>query len=75
MKVKEKEAMTLKFIVGIDGGGTKTTMEIKNVQTGESRRKIFGAFNINSTGENCLENCYGNYSMSWFPYRIACVFV
>jgi N-acetylglucosamine kinase-like BadF-type ATPase len=51
MKVNEKEGLTLKFIVGIDGGGTKTTMEIRTVQTGESRRKVFGAFNINSTGE------------------------
>ncbi len=41
----------MKYIAGIDGGGTKTILEIRNIQSGESRRKSFGAFNINSTGE------------------------
>ncbi len=41
----------MKYVAGIDGGGTKTTMEIRSIENGQSRRKTFGAFNINSTGE------------------------
>lgn len=39
------------YVAGIDGGGTRTTLEIRNIQNGQNIRKTFGAFNINSTGE------------------------
>jgi N-acetylglucosamine kinase-like BadF-type ATPase len=48
---KEKEGQKLNYIVGIDGGGTNTTMEIRSIQNKYIKRKTYGAFNINSTGQ------------------------
>lgn len=45
----------MNYIVGIDGGGTKTTLEIRSLQNELVKRKDFGAFNINSTGEAVFE--------------------
>ncbi|MCI8590284.1 MAG: ATPase [Clostridiales bacterium] len=41
----------MKFIAGIDGGGTKTMIECRDVTGKVLNRKRFGAFNINSIGE------------------------
>lgn len=39
------------FLVGIDGGGTKTRVELRDQQNHLLERKIYGAFNLNSIGE------------------------
>ena len=41
----------MKFIAGIDGGGTKTVIECRDCSGQVLSRKRFGAFNINSIGE------------------------
>ena len=41
----------MKYIAGIDGGGTKTTMELRSLDNSLLAKKTFGPFNINSTGE------------------------
>jgi len=45
----------LKYIAGIDGGGTKTTVELRSLQNEVMKRRVFGAFNVNSTGEAFFE--------------------
>lgn len=39
------------FIAGIDGGGTHTRLEIRDMDNCVIRREEFGAFNLNSIGE------------------------
>lgn len=39
------------FIAGIDGGGTHTRLEIRDMENRTLRREEFGPFNINSIGE------------------------
>jgi N-acetylglucosamine kinase-like BadF-type ATPase len=41
----------VKYVAGIDGGGTKTILELRSIRNELIRRSSFGAFNINSTGE------------------------
>ncbi|MCI8332365.1 MAG: ATPase [Clostridiales bacterium] len=41
----------MKFIAGVDGGGTKTMIECRDVTGHVLNRQRFGAFNINSIGE------------------------
>ncbi len=43
------------IICGIDGGGTKTIMELRSLDNVFLCRKTFGAFNINSIGEHAFE--------------------
>ena len=42
------------FIVGIDGGGTHTRIELRDMDNTLIRRGEFGPFNINSIGENAF---------------------
>lgn len=42
------------FIAGIDGGGTHTRIEIRDMENNFLRREKFGPFNINSIGENAF---------------------
>lgn len=44
----------MRFTAGIDGGGTKTTVECRNAQGAVLCRKTFGAFNLNSIGEDAF---------------------
>ena len=39
------------FVIGIDGGGTKTRIELRDQENRLLERKIYGAFNVNSIGE------------------------
>ncbi len=39
------------FVAGIDGGGTKARLVYEDLDTKQIRTKIFGAFNMNSIGE------------------------
>ncbi|MBD5153905.1 MAG: ATPase [Oscillibacter sp.] len=41
----------MRFVAGIDGGGTSTRVECRDEQGGVLCRRTFGPFNINSTGE------------------------
>lgn len=43
------------FIAGIDGGGTHTRIEIRDMENRLLRRGEFGPFNINSIGEAAFE--------------------
>lgn len=40
----------MQFVAGIDGGGTKTTVECRSLSGAVLGRKVFGAFNLNSIG-------------------------
>ena len=40
------------FILGIDGGGTHTRLELRDMENHLLRREEFGAFNLNSIGED-----------------------
>ena len=42
------------FIAGIDGGGTHTRLEIRDMENRILRREEFGPFNINSIGEDAF---------------------
>lgn len=42
------------FIAGIDGGGTHTRLEIRDMENNLLRREVFGPFNINSIGEEAF---------------------
>ena len=42
------------FIAGIDGGGTHTRLEIRDMENRTLRREEFGPFNINSIGEEAF---------------------
>ena len=42
------------FVIGIDGGGTKTRVEIRDQDNQLLEKKTYGAFNINSIGENAF---------------------
>ena len=42
------------FIAGIDGGGTHTRIELRDMDNELLRRGEFGAFNINSIGPDCF---------------------
>ena len=44
------------FIAGIDGGGTHTRIEVRDVDNRLVRRGEFGPFNINSIGEEAYRN-------------------
>lgn len=44
------------FIAGIDGGGTHTRLELRDMENRVVRRAEFGPFNINSIGENAFRN-------------------
>lgn len=44
------------FIIGIDGGGTKTRVEIRDNNNQLQERRIYSAFNVNSIGENALRH-------------------
>lgn len=44
----------MKFITGIDGGGTKTTVILKSLDDGTLYKKVFGPFNLNSIGEDAF---------------------
>lgn len=41
----------MKIVAGIDGGGTGTTLELLSSDRSKIERKYFGAFNLNSIGE------------------------
>lgn len=43
------------FVVGIDGGGTKTCVEIRTLENEAIERKTFGPFNINSTSKDDIK--------------------
>ena len=40
------------FVAGIDGGGTKTTILIGDLEGNVVDKKVLGAFNINSIGSD-----------------------
>ena len=40
------------FVLGIDGGGTHTRLELRDMENHLLRREKFGAFNLNSIGED-----------------------
>lgn len=42
------------FIAGIDGGGTRTRLELRDENNGFLRREEFGPFNINAIGEKAF---------------------
>ena len=42
------------FIAGIDGGGTHTRMELRDMENNPVRRGEFGPFNINAIGESAF---------------------
>ena len=42
------------FIAGIDGGGTHTRIEIRDMENRFVRRAEFGPFNLNSIGETAF---------------------
>lgn len=44
------------FIAGIDGGGTHTRIELRDMENRLIRRGEFGPFNINSIGENAFRS-------------------
>lgn len=44
------------FIAGIDGGGTHTRIEIRDMENRLVRREEFGPFNINSIGEDAFRD-------------------
>lgn len=44
----------MKIIAGIDGGGTGTTVELRDMENHVLQREKFGPFNINSIGEEKL---------------------
>ena len=48
----------MKYVAGIDGGGTKTVLEIRNLSNEIIKQKTFGAFNINSTGMDHFINLF-----------------
>lgn len=41
----------MRFAAGVDGGGTRTTVECRTLDGSVLRREIFGPFNLNSVGE------------------------
>lgn len=43
--------MKMKFVAGIDGGGTKTSLVCRDLQGRTIAEQRFGAFNLNSIGE------------------------
>lgn len=44
------------LVIGIDGGGTKTRVEIRDGENRLLRRQTFGAFNLNSIGEDAFRS-------------------
>ena len=40
------------FVLGIDGGGTHTRLELRDMENHLLRREELGAFNLNSIGED-----------------------
>lgn len=49
----------MKIIAGIDGGGTGTTVELRDMENQVLQRKKFGPFNINSIGKERLYGLLG----------------
>ena len=47
------------FIAGIDGGGTRTRLEIRDTDNNLLRREVFGPFNLNSIGEEAFRSLLG----------------
>ena len=47
------------FIAGIDGGGTHTRLEIRDMDNRLLRREVFGPFNLNSIGEEAFRDLLG----------------
>lgn len=47
------------FIAGIDGGGTHTRLEIRDMENRPVRREEFGPFNINSIGPDAFRALLG----------------
>lgn len=47
------------FIAGIDGGGTHTRLEIRDMENRLLRREMFGPFNLNSIGETAFRTLLG----------------
>ena len=45
----------MEFVAGIDGGGTKTTLLCWSTKGDKKKKKTFGAFNINSIGEDAFK--------------------
>lgn len=41
----------MKFAAGVDGGGTRTTVECRTMEGAALCREVFGPFNLNSVGE------------------------
>ena len=41
----------MRFAAGVDGGGTRTTVECRTMEGAALCRKVFGPFNLNSVGE------------------------
>lgn len=52
----------MNFIVGIDGGGTKTTLVYKSLENEIKEKKVFGAFNMNGIGEEAFRLLLNNIS-------------
>ena len=44
------------FLIGIDGGGTKTRVELRDGENRLLGRKLYGAFNLNSIGEKAFRS-------------------
>ena len=44
------------YIVGVDGGGTHTRVELRNMQNVAVRRGEFGPFNLNAIGETAFRS-------------------
>lgn len=44
------------FIAGIDGGGTHTRLELRDMENALIRREKFGPFNLNSIGEDAFRS-------------------
>lgn len=49
--IQETEENRLKFVAGVDGGGTGTTVECRDLQGNILCRREFGPMNLNSVGE------------------------
>lgn len=52
------------FVAGIDGGGTHTRVELRDMGNQPIRRGEFGPFNINSIGEDAFKSLMGEV-FSW----------
>ena len=60
------------FVAGIDGGGTHTRIEVRDMENHVVRRGEFGPFNINSIGEEAFRSLIGEI-FSWCGDMQRCV--